>query len=125
KHKPKRKERKETEVSPTALHREEHVPTTSNDLLPSDFKETVVDKEKSSKHKRKITDINANIELNLENLYNLDMAHEETVLSMQDVTDADGKEVAEEMVEVITTAKIIVNEVSTTGGELNAGNEEP
>nr|GFD11167.1 hypothetical protein [Tanacetum cinerariifolium] len=43
---------------------------------------------------------------------------------MQDVTDADGKEV-EEMVEVITTAKIIVDEVSTAGGELNAGNEKP
>nr|GEX85492.1 reverse transcriptase domain, reverse transcriptase zinc-binding domain protein [Tanacetum cinerariifolium] len=55
----------------------------------------------------------------------LDMAHEETVLSMKDVTDADGKEVAEEMVEVITTAKIIVDEVSTTDGELNAVNEEP
>nr|GEU92906.1 probable RNA 3'-terminal phosphate cyclase-like protein [Tanacetum cinerariifolium] len=33
--------------------------------------------------------------------------------------------VAEEMVEVITTAKIIVDEVSTAGGELNAANEEP
>nr|GEW90126.1 hypothetical protein [Tanacetum cinerariifolium] len=48
-----------------------------------------------------------------------------TVLSMQDVTDADVKEVAEEMVEVITTAKIIVDEVSTIGGQLNAANEEP
>nr|GFA79295.1 hypothetical protein [Tanacetum cinerariifolium] len=35
------------------------------------------------------------------------------------------KEVAEEMVEVITTIKIIVDEVSTAGGELNAANEEP
>nr|GEX41621.1 hypothetical protein [Tanacetum cinerariifolium] len=130
-------ERKETEVSPTELHTEEHVPTTSNDPLPSGedsmqlkelmvlctnlsnklenrvekleennmsltkelksfntkveslaFKETVVDKEKSSKHGRKITDI-----------------------------DADAK--------VITTVKIIVDEVSTAGGELNAANEEP
>nr|GEV49020.1 retrovirus-related Pol polyprotein from transposon TNT 1-94 [Tanacetum cinerariifolium] len=89
------------------------------------FKETVVDKEKSSKHERKISDIDADAEVNLENVYNLDMAHEETVLSMQDVTDADGKEVSEEMVEVITTAKIIVDEVSTADGELNAANEEP
>nr|GFA69431.1 hypothetical protein [Tanacetum cinerariifolium] len=44
---------------------------------------------------------------------------------MHDDTDADGKEVAEEVVEVITTAKIIVDEVSTTGGELNAVDEEP
>nr|GEU45417.1 hypothetical protein [Tanacetum cinerariifolium] len=74
---------------------------------------------------RKIADIDADVEVNLENVYNLDMAHKETVLSMQDVTDADVKEVAEEMVEVITTTKIIVDEVSTAGGELNAGNEEP
>nr|GEW37899.1 retrovirus-related Pol polyprotein from transposon TNT 1-94 [Tanacetum cinerariifolium] len=89
------------------------------------FKETIVDKEKSSKQRRKITDIDADAKVNLENVYNLDLAHKETVLSMQDVTDADGKEVAEEMVKVITNAKIIVDEVSTTGGELNAANEEP
>nr|GEW45286.1 hypothetical protein [Tanacetum cinerariifolium] len=89
------------------------------------FKETVMDKEKSSKQGRKITDIDVNAEVNLENVYNLDLASEKTVLSMQDVTDADGKEVAKEIVEVITTAKIIVDEVSTDGGELNAANEEP
>nr|GEY55865.1 hypothetical protein [Tanacetum cinerariifolium] len=50
--------------------------------------ETIVDKEESSKHGRKIADI-----------------------------DADA--------EVITTAKIIIDEVSTAGGELNAANEEP
>nr|GEV47868.1 hypothetical protein [Tanacetum cinerariifolium] len=89
------------------------------------FKETVVDKEKSSKHGKKITNINVDAEVNLENVYNLDMAHEEIVLSMQDVTDANGKEVNEEMVEVITTTKIIVDEVSTVGGKLNAANKEP
>nr|GEX08017.1 putative ribonuclease H-like domain-containing protein [Tanacetum cinerariifolium] len=80
---------------------------------------------KSSKQGRKIADIDADAEVNLENVYNLDLTHEETVLSIQDVMDTDGKEVAEEMVEVITTTKIIVDEVSTTGGELNAANEEP
>nr|GEU57675.1 uncharacterized mitochondrial protein AtMg00810-like [Tanacetum cinerariifolium] len=155
KHKPGRKERKETEVSPT----EDHVPTTSNNPLPSGcelsldcsieveeneqymvlfigekwfshgrgespaIKETIMDKEESSKQRRKIADINADAEVNLENVYNLDMAHEEIVLSMQDVTDADVKEVVKEMVEVITTAKIIVDKVSTAGGELNAANE--
>nr|GEX10590.1 hypothetical protein [Tanacetum cinerariifolium] len=84
-----------------------------------------MDKEESSKHGRKIADIDADAEVNLENVYNLDMAHEETVLSMQDVTDADVKEVAKEMIEVITTAKIIVDEVSIVGGELNSTNEEP
>nr|GEX87248.1 hypothetical protein [Tanacetum cinerariifolium] len=89
------------------------------------LKETVVDKEKSFKQGRKIADIDADAGVNLENVYNLDLAYEEIVLSMQDVTDVDGKEVAEEMVKVITTAKIIVDEVSTAGGELNATNEEP
>nr|GEX18203.1 hypothetical protein [Tanacetum cinerariifolium] len=88
-------------------------------------KETVVDKEKSTKQRRKIRDIDADAEVNLANVYNLDLAHEETVLSMHDATDADGKEVAEEMVEVITTAKIIIDELSTAGGELNAADEEP
>nr|GEU36511.1 zinc finger, CCHC-type [Tanacetum cinerariifolium] len=81
--------------------------------------------EKLEEDNRKITDIDADAEVNLENVYNLDLAHEETVLSTHDATDADGKEVAKEMVEVITTAKIIVDEASNVGGELNAANEEP
>nr|GEV00497.1 putative ribonuclease H-like domain-containing protein [Tanacetum cinerariifolium] len=152
KHKPRRKE---TEVSPRELHTEDHVPTSSDDPLPSgedsmqlkelivlctnlsnkvldleneviemnsfhkakiaeldsrveNFIETVMDKEESSKQGRKIAYIDADAEVNLEN-----------------VTDADGKVVAEEVVEVITTAKIIIDEVSTAGDELNAANEEP
>nr|GEZ63152.1 retrovirus-related Pol polyprotein from transposon TNT 1-94 [Tanacetum cinerariifolium] len=53
KHKPKKKERKETKVSPTKIHTEDHVveyPT---------IKETIVDKEESSKQGRKIADIDA------------------------------------------------------------------
>nr|GEY70677.1 hypothetical protein [Tanacetum cinerariifolium] len=89
------------------------------------YKETIIDKDKSSKLGRKIADIDADAEVNLENVYNLDLVHKETVLSMHDATNVDGKEVAKEMVKVITTAKIIVDEVSTTGGKLNAANEEP
>nr|GEU71134.1 ribonuclease H-like domain-containing protein [Tanacetum cinerariifolium] len=65
------------------------------------IKETVVDKEESSKQGRKTADIDADAEVNLENVYSLYMAHEETVLSMQDVDvqseriDADVKEVDE------------------------------
>nr|GEY44564.1 ribonuclease H-like domain-containing protein [Tanacetum cinerariifolium] len=175
KHKPKRKERKEIEVSPTEIHIEDYVPTSSNDPLPSGedriqlkelmdlctnlsnkvldlenevietksshkakiaelesrvekleekntsltkelksfntrvespaIKENVPDKEESSKQGRKIADIDVDAEVNLENVYNLDMAHEETVLSMQDVDvqseriDADVKEVVKEMAE--------------------------
>nr|GFA03286.1 hypothetical protein [Tanacetum cinerariifolium] len=110
KHKPKRKERKETEVSLTELHLKDHVPTTFNDPLPSgedrmQLKELM---EESSKQGRKIADIDIDAEVNLEN-----------------VIDADGKAVVEEMVKVITTAKIIVDEVSTVGGELSAVIEEP
>nr|GFA79889.1 hypothetical protein [Tanacetum cinerariifolium] len=76
-------------------------------------KETVMDKEKSSKQGRKIANINADAEVNLENVYNLDLAHEETILSMHDATDADGKEFVEKMVEVITTANMIVDESTT------------
>nr|GFD35135.1 hypothetical protein [Tanacetum cinerariifolium] len=110
KHKPRRKEkkeRKETKVSHTELPTEDPIPTPSSDLLPSgedimplkelmvespDVKETVMDKEKSSKQERKFTNIDADAEVNLENMYNLEMAHEETVLSMHDAIDADGKE---------------------------------
>nr|GEY78850.1 reverse transcriptase domain-containing protein [Tanacetum cinerariifolium] len=129
KHKLRRTERKETEVSPIELHTKDHVPTTSNDPLPSgedrmqlkelmvlctnlsnkflDLENEVIEMKSSHKAKiaelesreRKIADIDAYEEVNLENVYNLDMAMEETVLSMQDVTDADVKEVGEEMVE--------------------------
>nr|GEU68060.1 hypothetical protein [Tanacetum cinerariifolium] len=74
------------------------------------IKEIIVDKEESSKQGRKITDIDADVEVNLKNVYNLDMAHEETVLKM---------------VEVMEIAKIIINEVSIAGVELNAANEKP
>nr|GEW00602.1 hypothetical protein [Tanacetum cinerariifolium] len=77
----------------------------------STINETVMDKEESSKERRKITDINADAEVNLENVYNLDMVHEETVLSMQDVLDVDVKEVTKEVVELMEIAKIIVDEV--------------
>nr|GFC54335.1 hypothetical protein [Tanacetum cinerariifolium] len=46
-------------------------------------------------------------------------------MSMQDVPNAGVKEVAKEIVKVIEISKIIVVEVSTAGGELNAANEKP
>nr|GFA24112.1 hypothetical protein [Tanacetum cinerariifolium] len=175
KHKPRRKE---TKASPIEIHTEDHVPTTSNDPLPSGedimqlkelmdlcinlsnkvldleneviemkslhkakieklesrvkkleeknmsltkelksfntrvksltINETIMDKEESSKQGRKIANIDADAEVNLENV-------------IEDVV----KEVSEEMVEVMEIAKIIVDRVSTAGGELNAANEKP
>nr|GEV40818.1 hypothetical protein [Tanacetum cinerariifolium] len=166
KHKPRRKQRMETEVSPTKTNTEEHVPTPFNDPLPSgndrmqlkelidlctnlsnkvlDMENEVIEMKsshkakieelesrESSKQGRKIADIDADAEVNLENMYNLDMAHKETVLSMRDVDVQSEriedvvKEVAKEIVEVMEIAKIIVDEASTAGGELNATNEKP
>nr|GEU49317.1 copia protein [Tanacetum cinerariifolium] len=164
KNKPRKKQRMETEVSPTERNTEEHVLDLESEVikmksshkekieelksrveklkeenmsLTKEIKsfnirvesptinETIVDKEESSKQGRKIADIDADAKVNLKNVYNLDMAHEEIVLSVQDVPDADVKKVAEEVVEVMKIAKIIVDEVSTAGGELNAANEKP
>nr|GEU32740.1 hypothetical protein [Tanacetum cinerariifolium] len=177
KHKPRRKQRMETVVSPTEINTKGHVPTPSNDPLPSGedrmqlkelmelctklsnkvldleneviemksshkakikklesrvekleeenrsltkelksfntrvesptIKETVMDKEKSSKQGRKITNIDVDAEVNLENVYNLDMAHEETVLSMQDVDVQSEKieDVVKDVEDVVATAK--------------------
>nr|GEV68874.1 ribonuclease H-like domain, reverse transcriptase, RNA-dependent DNA polymerase [Tanacetum cinerariifolium] len=137
KHKPRRKQRMETKVSLTNTNTKEHVPTPSNDPLPSgedrmqlkelmelctNLSNKVLNLENE---RRKIADIDADVEVKMENMYNLDMTHEETVLSMQDVLDADVKEVSKEVVELIEIAKTIVDEVSTSGGELNAANEKP
>nr|GEX79257.1 hypothetical protein [Tanacetum cinerariifolium] len=93
KHKPRRKERKETEMK--SYHKAKIAELESR-------------VEKLEEENRKIADIDVDAEVNLEN-----------------VIDVDGKAVVEEMVEVITNAKIIVDEVSTASGQLNAANEEP
>nr|GEU34560.1 putative reverse transcriptase domain-containing protein [Tanacetum cinerariifolium] len=135
--KPKRKERKETEVidlenkviEMKSSHKENIEELESrvekleeeNMSLTKEFKsfntrvespsikETIMDKEELSKQRRKIADIDADAEVNLENVYNLDMAHEETVLSMQDVTDADVKKLLKKWLSAaptnITTAQ--------------------
>nr|GEV27656.1 putative ribonuclease H-like domain-containing protein [Tanacetum cinerariifolium] len=138
KHKPRRKERKKTEVSLTEIHTEDHVPTTFNDPLLSgedrmqlkvlidlytnlsnkvlDLENEVIDMKSLHKVKlaklesmgRKIANIDADADVNLENV-------------IDDVV----KEVAKKMVEVMKVGKIIVDEVSTVGGELNAANEKP
>nr|GEW98849.1 hypothetical protein [Tanacetum cinerariifolium] len=106
KHKPRRKEMKETKVSPTELHTEDHVPTTSNDPLPSEMK---------SSHKAKIAKLESRVK----------KFEEENRSLSKDLKSFNTKVESLEMAEVITTAKIIVDEVSTVGGELNALNEEP
>nr|GEX33375.1 hypothetical protein [Tanacetum cinerariifolium] len=71
------------------------------------IKETVVDKEESSKQGRKIADIDVDADVNLENVYNLDMDHKETVLSMQDVDVQSEriKDVVKDVEDVVATAE--------------------
>nr|GEV13880.1 ribonuclease H-like domain-containing protein [Tanacetum cinerariifolium] len=79
--------------------------------------EPIMEMEKSSKQGRKIADIDADVEINLEKAqaeaYNLDLDHQEKVLSMLDDNDEESTDV-EEVLEVVTTAKLITEVVTTT-----------
>nr|GEW29260.1 hypothetical protein [Tanacetum cinerariifolium] len=61
--------------------------------------ETIMEKEESSKQERKIADIDVDVEINLEKVqaeaYNLDLDHQEKVLSMLDVNDEEPADVKE------------------------------
>nr|GEW26384.1 hypothetical protein [Tanacetum cinerariifolium] len=145
KHKPRRKQRMETVVSPTEKNTKEHVPTPSNDPLPSgenrmqlkelmklctnlsnkvlNLENEVIEMKSSHKEKikeldsrvekleeknrRKIIDIDPDAEANLENVYNLDMAYEKIVLSMQyvDVQSERIDDVVKDVEDVVATAK--------------------
>nr|GFB40448.1 hypothetical protein [Tanacetum cinerariifolium] len=119
KHKPRRKQMIETKVSPTKTNTEEHVPTPSNDPLPNgedrmQLKElmelctNLSNKVLNLENKgRKIADIDVDAEVNLEKVYNLDMAHEETVLSVQDVDVQSERieDVVKDVEDVVATAK--------------------
>nr|GEU79001.1 reverse transcriptase domain-containing protein [Tanacetum cinerariifolium] len=87
-----------------------------------DFDEPVMEKEKSSKHRRKIADIDVDIEINLEKAqveaYNLDLDHQEKVLSMLDNNDEEPADV-EQVLEVVTTGKLITEVVTTAKDDVN------
>nr|GEV24896.1 ribonuclease H-like domain-containing protein [Tanacetum cinerariifolium] len=191
KHKPRRKQRMETEVSPIKTNTEEHVPTPFNDPLPSGedrmqlkelmelstnlsnkvldlenevieikssykakikelesrvekleeenrsstnelksfnpmvesltIRETVMDKEESSQQGRKIADIDADAEVNMENVYNLDMAHEEIVLSMQDV-DVQSERIEDVVKDVFANTENVEGDVVATAENLKGIN---
>nr|GEW04699.1 hypothetical protein [Tanacetum cinerariifolium] len=88
-----------------------------------DFDEPVMEKEKSSKQGRKIADIDADVEINLEKAqaeaYNLDLDHQKKVLSMLDDNDEEPADV-KEVLEVVTTAKLITKVVTTARDDANA-----
>ncbi|GJU15431.1 hypothetical protein Tco_1143397 [Tanacetum coccineum] len=91
-----------------------------------DSDEPVIEKEESSKQGRKIQDIDHDVEINLvkdqAKMYNLDLAHQEKVLTMQDVQEEDEniKDDVQEVVEVVKVAKLISEVVSTAGVNINA-----
>nr|GEW64026.1 copia protein [Tanacetum cinerariifolium] len=74
--------------------------------------------EKENRILKELKDIDADVEINLEKVqaeaYNLDLDHQEKVLSMLDVNDEEPAGV-EEVLEVVTAAKLI-NKVVTTAG---------
>nr|GEW48315.1 hypothetical protein [Tanacetum cinerariifolium] len=88
-----------------------------------DSNKPVMEKEESSKQGRKIADINADVEINLEKVqaeaYNLDLDHQEKVFSMLDVNDVEPAGV-EEVLEVVKAAKLITKVVTTAVIDVNA-----
>nr|GFB51066.1 hypothetical protein [Tanacetum cinerariifolium] len=72
-------------------------------------------KEESFKQGRMIADMDEDVEVNLEEAqaktYNLDLQHSEKVLSMQDIDKEEPAEV-EEVLEVVTAAKLIIEVVT-------------
>nr|GEZ43479.1 hypothetical protein [Tanacetum cinerariifolium] len=88
-----------------------------------DSDEPIIEKEKSSKLGRKIADIDANVEINLKKAqveaYNLDLYHQEKVLSMLDVNDEELVDV-EEVLEVVKAAKLTTKVVTTARVDVNA-----
>nr|GEY36337.1 hypothetical protein [Tanacetum cinerariifolium] len=80
--------------------------------------ESRVEREKSSKQRRKIADINADVEINLEKAQaeanNLDLDYQEKILSMLDVNDEEPADV-EEVLGVVKAVKLITEVVTTAG----------
>nr|GEU53181.1 copia protein [Tanacetum cinerariifolium] len=85
--------------------------------------ENMLERLEKENMERKIADIDAGVEINLEKVqaeaYNLDLDHQEKVLSMLDVNDEEPVGV-EEVLKVVTTAKLITEVVTTVGVDVNA-----
>nr|GEV24676.1 hypothetical protein [Tanacetum cinerariifolium] len=83
-----------------------------------DADEPVMEKGKSSKQERKIANIDADVEINLEKAqaetYNLDLDHQEKVLNMMDVNEEEPADV-EEVLEVVKAARLMTEVVTTAG----------
>nr|GEV04591.1 ribonuclease H-like domain-containing protein [Tanacetum cinerariifolium] len=93
----------------------------------NDDAEPVMEKKKSSKQGRKIADINADVEINLEKAqaeaYNLNLDHQEKVLSMMDVNKEEHVDV-EEGLEVVKAAKLTTEVVTTARATKHYNNNQ-
>nr|GEU62060.1 hypothetical protein [Tanacetum cinerariifolium] len=81
-----------------------------------------LESKESSKQRRKLAVIDADVEINLKKVqaeaYNLDLDHQEKVLSMLDVNDEELTGV-EEVLEVVKAVKLITEVVTTVGVNVN------
>nr|GEU52411.1 hypothetical protein [Tanacetum cinerariifolium] len=104
--------------------RVDQLEATNKALKEKSFKTTQVDTavhvenmEKSFKQERMIADMDEDVEVNLQEAqakaYNLDLQHLEKILSMQDIDEEEPTKV-EEVLEVVTAAKLIIEVVTTT-----------
>nr|GEV92083.1 hypothetical protein [Tanacetum cinerariifolium] len=96
---------------PSPEHSPKHqLPSPSNDPIPTD-KDSL-----KLQEGRMIVDMDEDVEVNFEEAqakaYNLDLQHSKKVLSMQDIDEEEPAEV-EEVLEVVTTAKLITEVVTT------------
>nr|GFB96813.1 hypothetical protein [Tanacetum cinerariifolium] len=86
-----------------------------------------MEKEKSSKQGKKIADIDTDVEFNLEKAqaeaYNLDLDHQEKVLSMLDVNDEEPADV-EEVLKVVKATKLITKVVTTARVDVNVASDQ-
>nr|GEW57903.1 hypothetical protein [Tanacetum cinerariifolium] len=149
-----KKERKETKVSPTEdpvptpfsdllPSGEDNMPLKELTVLRTNLSNKVLDLENEviemkSSYKAKIAELESRVdklegenrsltkELKSFNSKVESLAVKETVVD-EDTSSKQGRKIADigADVEVVTTAKFIVDEVSNAGGELNAANEEP
>nr|GEV96020.1 hypothetical protein [Tanacetum cinerariifolium] len=150
KHKPRRKQMMETEDSPTETNTKEHIPTSSNDPLPSgedrmrlkklmklctnlsnkvlDLENEVI--EMKSSHKARIEELESRVEMLEEENMSLtkELKSFNTRVESPTIKESviDKEESSKQRRKIIDIdADIIVDEVSTGGGELNAANEKP
>nr|GFB25435.1 hypothetical protein [Tanacetum cinerariifolium] len=117
KNKLKRKHSQEPEVLPTESSAKHNLPSPSHYLLPSESE--VIDIR--STYQARIEKLERRVERLEEEkkAYNLDLDHQEKVLSMLDDNDEEPANV-EEVLKVVKDAKLIIEVVTTAGVDVNA-----